>query len=127
MTENELAKIAVNAADQVHCRLGPGLLESVYEVTLAHELKKRGCQVKRQVPVEIRYDEIVFDEGFRIDLLVNDLLVIELKSVEEHSSVHAKQLLTYLRLSERRLGLLINFGQAFIKDGIKRVVNRLPE
>jgi GxxExxY protein len=127
MTENELAKIAVDSAYRVHTKSGPGLLELVYEVTLAHELRKRGLKVERQVPVPIRYDEITFDEGFRADLIVNDILLVELKSVEALQPVHSKQVLTYLRLTDRRLGLLINFGEALIKNGIKRIVNGLPD
>jgi len=125
MTENEIAKIIVDAAFQVHKRLGPGLLESVYEVILAHELKKRGLSVKRQVPVAIVFDEIKFDEGFRADLIVEEKVIVELKSVEKVSRVHKKQLLTYLRLTDKRLGLLINFGAELIRDGISRVVNGL--
>ncbi|MBL7208200.1 MAG: GxxExxY protein [Desulfobacterales bacterium] len=125
MTENEIAKIIVDAAFQVHKRLGPGLLESVYEVILAHELKKRGLNVKRQVPVAIVYDDIKFDEAFRTDLIVEEKVIIELKSVEKVSRVHKKQLLTYLRLADKRLGLLINFGAELIRDGISRVVNGL--
>ena len=125
MTENEIAKIIVDAAFQVHKRLGPGLLESVYEVILAHELKKRGLRVKRQVPVPIVFDEIKFDEGFRADLIVEEKVIVELKSVEKVSRVHKKQLLTYLRLADKRLGLLINFGAELIRDGISRVVNGL--
>jgi GxxExxY protein len=125
MTENEIAKIIVDAAFQVHKRLGPGLLESVYEVILAHELKKRGLNVKRQVPVPIVFDEIKFNEGFRADLMVEEKVIVELKSVEKVSSVHKKQLLTYLRLADKRLGLLINFGTELIRDGISRVVNGL--
>ncbi len=125
MTENEIAKIIVDAAFQVHKRLGPGLLESVYEVILAHELKKRGLNVKRQVPVPIVFDEIKFNEGFRADLIVEEKVIVELKSVEKVSNVHKKQLLTYLRLADKKLGLLINFGTALIRDGISRVVNGL--
>lgn len=125
MTENEIAKIIVDAAFQIHKRLGPGLLESVYEVVLAHELKKRGLRVKRQVPVAIVYDDIKFDEGFRADLIIEDKVIVELKSVENIVPVHKKQLLTYLRLSDKRLGILINFGSELIRDGISRVVNGL--
>jgi GxxExxY protein len=125
MTENEIAKIIVDAAFQVHKRLGPGLLESVYEVILAHELKKRGLNVKRQVPVPIVFDEIKFNEGFRADLIVEEKVIVELKSVEKVSNVHKKQLLTYLRLADKKLGLLINFGTELIRDGISRVVNGL--
>jgi GxxExxY protein len=127
MTENEIAKQVVDAAYQVHSRLGPGLLETVYEVALAYELKKRGLAVLRQQAVPIEYDSIRFDEGFRLDAIVQDKVILELKSVESVTSVHKKQLLTYLRLTGKRLGLLINFGEEFIRDGISRVVNGLPE
>ena len=125
MTENEIAKIVVDAAYHIHRRLGPGLLESVYETVLAYELKKRGLKVKRQVPVAIVYDAIKFDEGFRVDLIVEEKAIVELKSVENVIPVHNKQLLTYLRLNDRKLGLLINFGSELIRDGISRVVNNL--
>jgi len=127
MTENEIAKIIVDAAFQIHKRLGPGLLEIVYEVIFAHELKKSGLNVKRQVPVAIVFDGIKFDEGFRADLIVEDKVIIELKSVENIAPVHKKQLLTYLRLTDKKLGLLINFGSELIRDGISRVVNGLKE
>lgn len=127
MTENEVAKIIVDAAFKIHTQLGPGLLETVYEVLMAHELRKRGLTVARQVPVPIVFDGVRFEEGFRADLIVNDLLIVELKSVETFSAAHGKQLLTYLRLTKLRLGLLINFGAARIKDGIQRVVHNLPE
>jgi GxxExxY protein len=127
MTENEVATQVVDAAYHVHCRLGPGLLESVYEVVLAHELKKRGLGVVRQQPIPIQYDDLKFEEGFRADMIVEDLLILELKSVETVARVHKKQLLTYLRLADKRLGLLINFGAELIRDGIFRVVNGLPE
>jgi len=125
MTENEIAKEIVDTAFHVHKRLGPGLLESVYEVVLAHELKKRGLKVKRQVPVAIVYDDINFDEGFRADLILEDKVIVELKSIENVVPVHKKQLLTYLRLADKRLGLLINFGSELIRDGISRVANNL--
>ena len=125
MEENEVATIIVDAAYHVHKELGPGLLESVYEVVLAHVLKKNGVKVERQVPVAIVFDGIKFNEGFRADLIVEDKVIIELKSVETIKSVHKKQLLTYLRLTDKRLGLLINFGSELIKNGISRVVNRL--
>ena len=123
MTENEIAKIVVDACYCVHTDLGPGLLESVYEAILARELERRGLRVKRQVSVPIIWKGQAFDEGFRADLIIEDLLIIELKSVEKLAPVHAKQLLTYLRLMDRRLGLLVNFGELLIKDGIKRVAN----
>jgi GxxExxY protein len=122
---NDLAKVTVDAAFQVHTQLGPGLLESVYEVVLAHELEKRGHKVQRQVAISVIYDGIRFDEGFRADLIVDGILIVELKSVEKVAPVHKKQLLTYLRLTNTRLGLLINFGENLIKDGIFRVVNGL--
>jgi len=126
-TENEIATDIVDAAFLVHTSLGPGLLESVYEVALAYELKHRGHAIKRQVPISIRYREVVFEEGFRADLLVDDKVIVELKSIEEVAPVHKKQLLTYLRLTDKRLGLLINFGEELIKTGISRVVNGLKE
>jgi len=125
--ENQTAKVIVDAALLVHRALGPGLLESVYETALFHELRKRGLAVKRQEPVTFVYDDHRYDEGFRIDLLVADCVVVELKSVEQVHPVHKKQLLTYLRLSGKRLGLLINFNVPLLKDGITRVVNGLPD
>ena len=125
MTENEIAKIIVNSAYQVHKTLGPGLLESVYEIVLTHELQKEGLRVERQKPISLIYEDIRFDEGFRADLMVEDMVIVELKSVEQLAKVHYKQLLTYLRLADKRLGLLINFGAALIKDGITRIVNNL--
>jgi GxxExxY protein len=127
MTENEIAKLAVDASFQIHTKLGPGLLESVYEVVLASTLRRQGLRVERQVPIAIRFEDMVFDEGFRADLLVEEKLIIELKSVEQTLPVHRKQVLTYLKLADKRLGLLINFGSALIKDGITRLVNGLPE
>ena len=127
MTENEVATIIVDAAYKVHCALGPGLLESVYEVVLAKELAKRGLSVLRQQPITIIYEDLVFDEGFRADLIVENCVIVELKSVETVAPVHRKQLLTYLRLTDMRLGLLINFNAPLIKDGIIRVVNNLSE
>jgi len=126
-TENQLSKIILDAAFRVHRNSGPGLFETVYEVILTHELRKHGLQVQRQVPVRIRYDELVFDEGFRADLPVEDKVIVELKSVEKLLPVHSKQVLTQLRLSQRRLGLLINFGEIHLKNGIERIVNGLPE
>ena len=127
MTENEIARQVVDAAYLVHKRLGPGLLETVYEVVLAYELKKRGLNVLRQQAVAIQYDAITFDEGFRANAIVEGKVILELKSVENVSGVHKKQLLTYLRLADKRLGLLINFGAELIRDGISRVVNGLVE
>ena len=127
MSENDLARIIVDACYKLHTRLGPGLLESVYEVVLARELQRRGISARRQVPVPIVWEELEFDEGFRADLIVEDKVIVEVKSVERLAPVHGKQLLTYLRLADKRLGLLVNFGEALIKDGIKRVVNGLEE
>lgn len=127
MTENEIAKVVVDAAYKIHMKLGSGLLESVYERVLAYELKKRGLEVIRQKPIPIVYETEQFDEGFRADLVVEDKVILELKSVELLAPVHKKQLLTYVRLADKRLGLLINFGATLIKDGIKRIVNGLKE
>ena len=125
MDENEIAREIVDAAFHIHKGLGPGLLESVYETVLCADLEQRGLAVIRQQPVAIRYGAFTFDEGFRADLIVSDKVIIELKSVEHIAPVHKKQLLTYLRLADKRLGLLINFGSALIKNGITRVVNDL--
>src|SRR3954447_10324080 len=127
VSENEIAKRVLDAAFKVHTALGPGLLESVYEVILAHELRKTGLTAERQQPIAITYDGLKFDEGFRADLLVDNLVIVELKSVQALSSVHAKQVLTQLRLANRRLGLLIHFGEEHLKNGIKRIVNGLPD
>jgi GxxExxY protein len=125
--ENEISGDIIDAAYKIHTQLGPGLLESVYEAVLAHDLVARGHQVGRQVPIAVRYDDLVFDVGFRADLLVDGLVIVELKSVEHVLPVHKKQVLTYIRLANKRLGLLLNFGANRIKDGITRVVNRLPD
>jgi GxxExxY protein len=123
VTENEIARQILDAAFAVHSKLGPGLLESVYEVVLAYELKKKGVTAERQKLMPILYDNIRFDEAFRSDLVVNGKVIVELKSVEALLPVHAKQLLTQLRLSGLKLGLLINFAEAHLKNGIKRVIN----
>ena len=127
MTENEIATVIVAAALSVHRALGPGLLESVYEAALAFELRDRGLQVQRQVPIPVRYRNVIFDEGFRADLVVEAKVIVELKSVERGAPVHPKQLLTHLRLADLRLGLLINFNVELLRDGVKRVVNDLQE
>jgi GxxExxY protein len=127
MTENDVARQIVDACFKVHTTLGPGLLESAYEAVVLHELRHRGLNVQRQVAVPIVYEDLYLDEGFRADLIVEDKVIVELKSVEKVARVHKKQLLTYLRLADKRLGLLVNFGEALIKDGISRVVNRLEE
>ena len=119
----QIAKDVVDASMKIHMDLGPGLLETVYEVVLARALQRRGYKVERQRPVPIRYDEVTFDEGFRADLIVNGCLLIELKSLERLAPVHGKQVLTYIRLLDFRLGLLINFGEELLKRGIKRVAN----
>lgn len=123
MTENEVAKHILDAAFRVHTKLGPGLFESVYEVIMAYELKKRGLTAERQKRMPIMYDNIRFEEAFRSDMVVNGKVIAELKSVEALLPVHAKQVLTQLRLSGLKLGLLINFGEAHLKNGIKRIIN----
>jgi GxxExxY protein len=127
MTCNEIAREVVDAAYRVHTILGPGLLESVYEVVVAAELRRRGLVVARQQPIPIAYDGLRFLVGFRADLVIQDKVIVEIKSVEAITAVHRKQLLTYLRLAEKHLGLLINFNVTLIKDGISRVVNGLDE
>lgn len=119
----ELARNAVDCGFKLHNELGPGLLESVYETCLFKLLVDRGLRVERQKPVPIRFDGVVFEEGFRADLLVEDQLLIELKSTESYMPVHAKQVLTYLRLMNLQLGLLMNFGAPTFKDGIRRLAN----
>jgi GxxExxY protein len=126
MTENELSEIIVDACFKIHTTLGPGLLESVYESVLTYELQNRGLSVVRQLALPVVYEGILLDEGFRIDLMVEDLVIIELKSVEMVIPVHKKQLNTYLRLSGKKLGLLVNFGSNLIKDGITRIANGMP-
>jgi GxxExxY protein len=119
----ELARIAVDCGFKVHSGLGPGLLESVYEVILADALAERGLSVVRQKPIPIRFNGRYFDEGFKADLLVEDRLLIELKSSERLLAVHGRQVLTYLKLLNLSLGLLMNFGGATFKEGIKRIAN----
>jgi len=123
MSENEITKNVLDAAFVIHTKLGPGLLESVYEVVLAHELKKNGLTVERQKPMPIVYDGVRFDEAFRADLLVERKVIVELKSIEAISALHGKQVLTQLRMSGLKLALLINFGEAHLKNGIKRIIN----
>ena len=127
MTPNEISRQIVDAAYKIHVALGPGLLETVYEVTLCHELRKRGLRVQRQVPMSIDYDGLRFDEGFRADLVVEELVIVELKSTEANHPVHAKQLRTQLVLTKLQLGLVLNFGLERIRDGITRMVNGLPD
>jgi len=121
--ENELAKIAVNASYKVHKLLGPGLLESAYEECLCYELNKEGLSIERQKLLPIIYSDIKLDAGYRIDIFVENKLIIELKSVEILNNLHMAQILTYLRLSNCKLGLLINFNTVIFKDGIKRIIN----
>ncbi|MGD1102017.1 MAG: GxxExxY protein [Terriglobia bacterium] len=127
MTENEIGTILVGTAIEIHRDLGPGLLESVYEVVLAYELAKRGLPVKRQVPISIVYKDMEFPEAFRADLLVADKVIVELKSVEQINKAHRKQIQTYLRLTGLKLGYILNFGAALMKEGIVRAVNGLEE
>jgi GxxExxY protein len=127
MNENRIGKEVVDAAVRVHRELGPGLLETVYEVVLAKELERRGLRVERQVPVPIIYGGLRFEEGFRADIIVEGKVILELKSVEQVSKVHAKQVFTYLKLKGLKLGFLLNFGANLMKDGIDRIVNGLPE
>ena len=127
MTENEIAKHVVDVAFKAHTSLGPGLLESVYERVMAHELQKRGLRVRRQQGIPVIYESIRMNMGFRADLIVENKLVVEVKSIEAIAPVHKKQLLTYLRLTNLKLGLLINFNVELIKHGITRVVNGLAD
>ncbi|PKM92148.1 MAG: GxxExxY protein [Euryarchaeota archaeon HGW-Euryarchaeota-1] len=123
MNENEIGKIIVNAAVEIHKEFGPGLLETVYEVMLAYKLEKQGLSVKRQVSVPIEYERMKFDEAFRVDIFVENKVLIELKSVEVVNKAHKKQVLTYLRLTGCKLGYLLNFGEFLMKDGISRIIN----
>jgi GxxExxY protein len=126
LKENAVAKAFVDFAYHIHRRLGPGVLESVYHAIMKYELEKRGLRVLSREPVPVSWDDVRLEIGFEADLIVEDVVVVELKSVEQLARVHKKQLLTYLRLTNCRLGLLINFGADLIGDGIKRVVNGLP-
>ncbi|MDX6443267.1 MAG: hypothetical protein QOH71_341 [Blastocatellia bacterium] len=125
MTENEIATQIVDVAFKIHTTLGPGLLESVYETVMSYELQKRGLRVRRQQAIPVIYEDVRMDLGFRADLIIGSKVVVEIKSVEALAPVHKKQLLTYLRLMDKRLGLLINFNVELIKHGISRVVNGL--
>lgn len=125
MTENDISYAIRGAAFKVHTALGPGLLESVYETALAYELIQEGFNIKTQIGVPMMYVDIKMDVGFRLDILVNDLVIIEVKSVESLMDVHHKQLLTYLKLSNKKLGLLINFNSSSLKDSITRIANNL--
>ena len=127
MTENEIGSVVIDTAIEIHRELGPGLLESIYEIVLYRELLDKGLSVQRQVVVPIVYKKLHFDEGFKADMIVENSVVLELKSVEKVSTVHKKQLLTYLRMTGCRLGYLLNFGEAVMKSGINRCVNNLNE
>ena len=127
MTENEIGDIVVECAVRLHRELGPGLLESVYEVLLTHMLREAGLRVERQVSISIEFHGIRFDEGFRADLVVEDKVILELKSVESVNKAHKKQVLTYLKLTGKKLGYLLNFGEDLMKDGISRVINGYVE
>ncbi|MGB0334455.1 MAG: GxxExxY protein [Opitutales bacterium] len=127
MDENEIGAEIIDAAVKIHQALGPGLLEHVYEVILAHQLEKRGLKVLRQVPVPIHFEGEYFDEGFRADLVVQDKVIVELKSIEQLHRSHNKQLLSHLKLTDKKLGFLLNFGAPLMKEGIARIVNNLPE
>ena len=123
---DDITGIIVDASLHIHRHLGPGLLESVYEAVLARDLERRGLKVERQKIIRFEYEGMLFEEGLRVDLLVESQVVIELKSVENLAPVHGKQVLTYLRLMNQPVGLLINFGSSVLKDGLKRIVNDLP-
>ena len=123
MHDNEIGSIIVDSAVNLHKALGPGLLESVYEPVLTKQLERAGLFVQRQVAVPIQFDGLSFDEGFRADLIVNQLVIIELKSVEKAHPVHKKQLLTYLKLTGLKLGYLLNFGDELMKNGVTRIIN----
>jgi GxxExxY protein len=125
MNENEIARTAYQCALTVHKRLGPGLLESAYEECLAYELSKSGMYFERQKGIPLVYDEIMLDVGYRLDLLIEEKVILELKAVERLTDVHVAQLITYLKLSDCKLGLLINFNVALLKDGVRRLANNL--
>ena len=123
MDENAIGTIVVDCAVKLHKSLGPGLLETVYEAVLAKQLVRAGLVIDRQKPIPIEFDGLKFDEGFRADLVVNGLVILELKSIEEVHPVHNKQLLTYLQLTNLKLGYLLNFGDDLMKNGITRIIN----
>ena len=125
MTKNEISKIVFESALKVHKVLGPGLLESAYEECLFYELKKSNLKVEKQKALPLIYEEVKLDVGYRIDMIIEDKFIVEVKSVEALSDVHLAQLLTYLRLSDCRLGLLINFNVKLLKEGVRRVINRV--
>jgi GxxExxY protein len=125
ITENELSKIVFNCALKVHQNLGPGLLESAYEECLFYELNKTGLEIQKQKALPLVYEEVKLDIGYRIDIIIENKLILEIKSVEALNDIHFAQMLTYLKLTNCKLGMLINFNVALIKNGIKRVVNNL--
>jgi len=127
MNENDIGKIIVDCAVRLHKELGPGLLETVYEVILAHMLQEAGLKVERQVPIPIEFRGFSFEVGFRADLVVEDKVIVELKSIESASKAHKKQVLTHLKLTGKKLGYLLNFGEALMKDGISRFLNGIVE
>ena len=127
MNENNIGKAIVDSAVKIHQKTGPGLLESVYETILAHQLRRNGFQVKRQVLIPIKYDGLRFEAGFRADLVIEDKVIVELKCVDKLTNAHRKQLLTYLRLTGLHLGYLLNFNESLMKYGIHRTVNGLSE
>jgi hypothetical protein len=123
MKENEITRIVIECAMKVHSKLGPGLLESAYQTCLYYELSKTGLKVEREKPLPVIYDDVKLDCGYRIDLYVEDMIVVELKSIDTFSDIHLAQVLTYLKLANRRVGLMINFNVERLKYGIKRVIN----
>ena len=125
MNENEISKIIFDCALKVHKKLGPGLLESIYEECMYHELKKMNITIVKEMPLSLRYDDIKFNVGYRVDLMVDEKVIIEIKAVEAIIDIHIAQLLTYLKISKCKLGILINFNVALLKNGFKRIVNNL--
>ncbi|MBX2949035.1 MAG: GxxExxY protein [Crocinitomicaceae bacterium] len=125
MIENEIAAIIVNTSYKIHLTLGPGLFESVYEEILTYELKEKGLRVERQKTIPVLWENLKMDVGFRADLIIEDKVIIEIKSVEKITLTHKKQLLTYLKITDLKLGLLINFNEGLIRNGITRIANRL--
>lgn len=123
MTENELSSKIIGASIEVHKQLGPGLLESTYEVCLGHELKLMGLEVKQQIPLPVIYKDIKLNAGYRIDMIVENKIIVEIKSVDALAPIHTAQILTYLKLKDLKLGLLINFNEIKVVDGIKRIIN----